>query len=223
MSKPILYNSARSPHCFKVSMILEEKQVEFERIEIDLRSKEQKTPAYLAINPLGQVPVYEDDRGVHIDSLVIMQYLDKRYPEPRLFPEDKSRAQAALNWIDVSSSTMRDVSHYLYWQLIEPAQEGTDWAEVERLKTQGYKQLSAMEASLVAHGNWLCGNLSAADFSVFAWVYGYKRFDLPSSWDDYPRVKTWYNRLEARPSVAKSYQKEGRPFKDFTMQKQAKK
>lgn len=62
----ILYSSARSPHCFKVSMVLYEKQLSFERIEINLVTKEQKTPEYLRINPLGQVPVYQDDQGVHI-------------------------------------------------------------------------------------------------------------------------------------------------------------
>jgi len=84
--RPILYGSVRSPHCFKVSLVLAEKGIDVDRVEIDLPAREQKTPAYLAINPLGQVPVYRDDRGVHIDSLVIMRHLDERHPEPRLFP-----------------------------------------------------------------------------------------------------------------------------------------
>ena len=207
-----LYSSIRSPHCFKVSIVLEEKGVAFERVEIDLRGKEQKTPEYLAINPLGQVPVYEDDQGVHIDSLVIMEYLDKRYPSPPLFPHNES-LKDVLDWIELSSGPMRDVSHYLYWQLIEPPQEGTDWDEVERLKARGYDLLDAMEAALAKNGDWLCGDLSAADFSVFAWVYGFKRFDLPASWDKYPRVRSWYQRLEKRPSVAASFQKKGKPFR----------
>jgi len=215
MPKSYLYSSVRSPHCFKVSLILEEKGVPFERIEIDLRGKEQKTAPYLAINPLGQVPVYEDDRGVHIDSLVIMQYLDKRYPTSQLFPKNESVNKEVLDWIEHSSTTMRDTSHYLYWQLLEPPQKGTDWGEVERLKAQGYDSLKAMEADLEKHGDWLCGDLSAADFSVFAWVYGFKRFDLPESWDNYPNVQSWYKRLEARPSVAASYGQKGQPFKDF--------
>lgn len=193
-------------------MVLEEKGVPFERIEIDLQAKEQKTPAYLAINPLGQVPVYEDDNGVHIDSLVIMQYLDKRYPKPSLFPENETKTKEVLDWIEYSSGPVRDVSHHLYWQLLEPPREDIDWDEVKRLKTQGYDVLNAMEAKLKQNGAWLCGDLSAADFSVFAWVYGYKRFNLPASWDQYPEVQSWYKRLEVRPSVELSYQKEGRPF-----------
>lgn len=194
-------------------MVLEEKGVAFERVEIDLRAKEQKTPEYLAINPFGQVPVYEDDQGVHIDSLVIMQYLDERYPNPSLFPKDEAKNEEVLDWIERSSGPMRDVSHYLYWQLIEPPQEGTDWDEVKRLKAQGYDSLDAVEAGLEQHGNWLCGDVSAADFSVFAWVYGYKRFDLPKSWDMYPKVQGWYRRLETRPSVAVSFQNKGKPFR----------
>ena len=212
MPSSILYSSARSPHCFKVSMVLEEKRIAFERIEIDLVAEEQKMPAYLAINPLGQVPVYEDDQGVHIDSLVILQYLDERYPDPSLFPSDPTLKQEVLDWIDCSSGPMRDVSHHLYWQLIEPPQEGTDWTEVGRLKVQGYALLDTMEASLAHAGNWLCGDLSAADFSVFAWIYGYKRFDLPEAWARYPNIQMWYQRLENRPCVQSSYQKTGKPF-----------
>ena len=210
----ILYSSASSPHCFKVSMILHEKNVSFQRVEINLRTKEQKTPAYLAINPLGQVPVYEDEQGVHIDSLVIMQHLDKRYPDPPLFPADPETNQQVLEWIDVSSTTMRDVSHHLYWQLLEPPADGTDHAEVTRLMTLGYEMLEKMERAL-SKNTWLCGDISAADYSVFAWVYGFARFDLPSSWDAYPHVHAWRERLAARPGVTASYQVKGRTFQAF--------
>lgn len=193
-------------------MILEEKGVAFERVEINLPAKEQKTPAYLAINPLGQVPVYEDDRGIHIDSLVIMQYLDNRYPDPPLFPKDSVSKQNVLDWIECSSGPMRDVSHHLYWQLIEPPEGDTNWAKVGSLKAQGHALLGTMEDSLAHSGGWLCEDLSAADFSVFAWIYGYKRFALPESWERYPNVQAWYRRLAKRPCVKVSHQKIGQPF-----------
>jgi len=89
MPKSIFYSSIRSPHCLKIGMILTEKQIPFERVEIDLRAKQQKTDAFLAINPAGQVPVYVDDYGAHADSLIIMQHLDQLVPDPpRLFPDD---------------------------------------------------------------------------------------------------------------------------------------
>lgn len=212
MTKPILYSSISSPHCFKVSIVLEEKGVEFERVEINLGEKEQKTPAYLELNPRGQVPAYKDDQGMFIDSLDIMQHLDKRYPSPELFPNEVGKLKDVLEWIECSSTTIRNVSHHLYWQLLQPPKHGTDWDEVNRLKALGYEQLNLMEKALAQNGQWLCGDLSAADFSVFAWIYGYKRFDLPSSWNNYPKVLEWFQKLEKRPSITSSYQQQGKAF-----------
>ncbi len=210
----ILFSSIRSPHCFKVLMLLNEKALPYELVEIDLPSKEQKTQAYLNLNPLGQVPVLKDDKGVHIDSLVIMQYLDESYPNPTLFPKDKTQKQEVLNWIELSSSSMRDVSHHLYWQLIEPPESGTDWQEVKRLKDQGYQLLNKLEQSL-RQNQWLCGDLSAADLSVFAWLHGYKRFQLPETWQSYPKLKQWLETLEQRSSVQASYLQKGIAFSEY--------
>lgn len=211
--RPILYSSVRSPHCFKVSLVLAEKGIEIDRVEIDLPAREQKTPAYLAINPLGQVPAYRDDRGVHIDSLVIMRHLDARHPDPRLFPPKGPDLDAVLGWIELSSTTMRDVSHELYWLLIEPPAGGADPAAVEHWRAAGTTVLDAVEAALTGGGGWLVGGaLSAADLACFAWLHGYARFDLPSAWDRHPHVRDWLDRLRARPSFAAAHGAVGRPF-----------
>ena len=210
--RPILYSSVRSPHCLKVSLVLHEKGVDFERVEVDLRAKEQRTPRYLSINPLGQVPVFEDDRGVHIDSLVIMRYLDDRYGPPRLFPADPDALGQVLDWIELSSTAMRDVSHHLYWQLIEPPEGGVDQARVAQLKRGGMALLERVERALETGDGTLTGRFGAADLSVFAWLRGYGRFDLPPSWDAFPRLRSWLDRLRARPSFAASHGAVGRPF-----------
>jgi glutathione S-transferase len=211
--RPVLYSSVRSPHCFKVALVLVEKGIAVDRVEIDLPAREQKTPAYLAINPLGQVPVYVDDLGVHIDSLVILRHLDERHPEPRLFPAEAAALSAVLDWIERSSTTMRDVSHELYWLLIEPPAGGADPAAIERWRATGTAVLDDVEAALARGGGWLVGGaLSAADLSCFAWLHGYARFDLPTAWDHHPHVRDWLDRLRARPSFAAAHGAMGRPF-----------
>lgn len=211
--RPVLFSSARSPHCFKVSLVLHEKGVDFDRVEIDLPSREQKTPAFLALNPLGQVPVYEDEVGVHVDSLVIMRHLDLRHPEPSLFPPDGDDLADALTWIELSSTAMRDVSHHLYWQLIEPPEAGPDPVRVAALKAEGLTLLARVEAALAAGDGWLVGGrLGAADLSVFAWLHGYARFDLPASFDGFEHLADWRARLVARPSFLASFARSGRPF-----------
>jgi glutathione S-transferase len=209
---PILYSSVRSPHCFKVSLFLHEKGVAFDRVEIDLPAKQQRTPAYLAINPLGQVPVFADDQGVHVDSLRIMRHLDARHGPHRLFPTDDEALQEVLAWIDLSSTAMRDVSHHLYWLMIEPPAQGADPEAVARLTRQGLDLLEQVDGALRRGGGWLAGSLSAADLSVFAWLHGFRRFDLPPAGSDFPHLEAWLERLTQRPSFAASYAQVGRPF-----------
>jgi len=79
-----LYDAARCPYCARVRIALAEKDLDFETVEIDLRNR----PAWIyELNPSGRVPVL-DDGFVLPESLLIMEYLDERYPEHALLPED---------------------------------------------------------------------------------------------------------------------------------------
>lgn len=196
-------------------MALHEKGVPFERVEIDLPAREQRSPAYLAISPLGHVPAYRDDRGVHIDSLPILRYLDERHPSPRLFPADPERLERALRWLELSGGPFKHVSHHLYWQLLEPPAGGPNAAEVDRLTIRGRALLRDLEAALEAGGGWLDLELTAADISVFAWVQGYRRFGDRfglADGDHFPHVRAWLERLASRPSFLASHGATGRPF-----------
>jgi glutathione S-transferase len=86
-----LYDAERCPYCARVRIVLAEKDVEYETVEIDLSDR----PAWIyEKNPLGKVPVLEEDSFVLPESAVIMEYLEERYPEPALLPADP--AQRAL-------------------------------------------------------------------------------------------------------------------------------
>src|SRR5581483_7695037 len=89
-----LYDAERCPYCARVRIVLAEKGIEHEVVAIDLSDR----PAWLyEKNPLGKVPVIEEDAFVLPESAVIMEYLDERYPEPALLPADPAaRALARL-------------------------------------------------------------------------------------------------------------------------------
>jgi RNA polymerase-associated protein len=89
-----LYDAPRCPYCARVRILLAEKDVEYEVVEVDLDDR----PAWLyEKNALGKVPVLEEDGWPLPESLVIMEYLEERYPEPALLPPDPAdRARARL-------------------------------------------------------------------------------------------------------------------------------
>src|SRR6185436_14365957 len=92
-----LYNYHDCPFCQKVRVVLAEKDLEYEKVLVDLRKQDQKTPEFLKLNPYGKVPVLVDDDVVVYDSTIINEYLDEEYPIPALIPEDSaSRARVRL-------------------------------------------------------------------------------------------------------------------------------
>ncbi|HZC74973.1 MAG TPA: glutathione S-transferase family protein, partial [Gaiellaceae bacterium] len=81
----VLYDAARCPYCARARIVLAEKGVEFETVEIDLSDR----PAWLyEKNPTGRVPVLEEHDRPLAESAVIMEFLEERYPEPALLPPD---------------------------------------------------------------------------------------------------------------------------------------
>jgi RNA polymerase-associated protein len=88
-----LIDAPRCPYCARVRIVLAEKGVEYETVEVDLSDR----PAWVyELNVTGRVPIL-DDGFVLPESEVIMAYLEERYPEPALLPSDPvARARARL-------------------------------------------------------------------------------------------------------------------------------
>ena len=97
-----LYDYPDCPFCQKVRVVLAEKDLEFEKIFVDLRRQEQKTPEFLRLNPYGKVPVLVDEDEVIFDSTIINEYLEDEYPLPHLLPEDsQARLRASQHGLSL--------------------------------------------------------------------------------------------------------------------------
>src|SRR4029453_14529248 len=91
-----LYWGSGSPFVWRVMLTLEVKGLEYESKLLEFSKGEHKAPAYLQLNPRGKVPTLKDgDCGLY-ESLAIMSYLDRKYPEPPLF--GKTPEQTGLIW-----------------------------------------------------------------------------------------------------------------------------
>ena len=76
----VLYHAPHSTCSQKVRMVLHEKGVQFDEMRIDLGKKQQLKPDYLKLNPNGVVPTLVDDGVPIVESSVICEYLDEKYP-----------------------------------------------------------------------------------------------------------------------------------------------
>jgi glutathione S-transferase len=180
-----LYNAARCPYVARVRIVLAEKGIETETVEIDLSDRPDW---FYEKNPAGRVPVIEEDGGPPLpESVVIMEFLEERYPEPSLLPADPADRAA------VRLLVFRD--HELtspYYAL----RRGEDGAR-EQFDTA----LGRFDA-LLAERPYLSGaEYGLADIALVPWVLRAREM-LGVELDGFPSLADWLARLEQRPAIA---------------------
>ncbi len=179
-----LYDAPRCPYCARVRIVLAEKGVPYDGVEVDLEDR----PAWLfAKNPAGRVPVLEEDGWVLPESAVIMEYLEERYPEPPLLPADP--ADRALVRLRIERHDELATPYYALRRGEEGAGERLDAA------------LGRLDADLEARP-WLGGAAySLADVAYAPWLLR-ARDALGVELDAFPALADWLARLLERPAVA---------------------
>jgi glutathione S-transferase len=180
-----LYDAARCPYCARARIVLAEKGVEYETIEIDLNDR----PAWIyAKNATGRVPVLEEDGWLLPESAVIMEFLEERYPEPPLLAADA--ADRALARLAIFRHSDFSDPYYALRRREDGAAARFDEA------------LARLDAQL-RERSWLGGaDFGLADIAYVPWVLR-ARDSLGVSLDGFPAVSAWLDRLVERPSVAR--------------------
>ena len=179
-----LYDAARCPYCARARIVLAEKDVEFEAIEIDLSDR----PAWLyEKNASGRVPVIEEDGWILPESAVIMEYLEERHSEPALLPADP--AERALARLMVFRHDDFTRPYYALRRGQDGAREAFD------------TELAALDAALAGRP-WLGGSAyGLADVAYVPWLLR-ARESLGVELDGYEALSDWLERLLERPAIA---------------------
>ena len=95
-----LYGSAVAPNPRRVRIFLAEKGIEVPAVDIDIVKSENRQPDFLAMNPLGGVPILELDDGVIIaESTAICRYFEETKPEPPLMGVDARDRAIVEMWL----------------------------------------------------------------------------------------------------------------------------
>jgi len=179
-----LYDAGRCPYCARVRIVLAEKGIEYETVEIDLDDR----PAWIyEKNPLGRVPVIEEDTFLLAESAVIDEYLEERYPEPALWPADPG--ERALGRMLVFRFDELSRPYYALRRRDEGAAERFDAALAE---LDG-----VLEQQLFLSGR----DFGLADIAYVPWILRARdRMDVELT--PLPALADWVARLEGRPSIA---------------------
>jgi glutathione S-transferase len=179
-----LYDADRCPYCARVRIALAEKGIEYETVAVDLDDR----PAWIyEKNPLGKVPVLEEDTFVLPESAVINEYLEERYPEPALWPADP--AERAFARLLVFRFDELSKPYYA----LRREEEGAG----ERLETQLAKLNAALDARPYLSGR----EFGLADVAYVPWIVR-ARDRMGVDVGRFGALADWLERLSERPSIA---------------------
>jgi glutathione S-transferase len=167
-----------------VRIALAEKGVEYETVEIDLDDR----PSWIyEKNPLGRVPVLEDDAFVLPESAVINEYLEERYPEPALWAADA--AERAVGRLLVFRFDQLSSAYYALRREQDGARERLD------------AELAKLDAVLVAQPYLSGREYGLADIAYVPWLVR-ARDRMGVELARFGALADWLERLSARPAIA---------------------
>lgn len=182
-----LHGYWRSGAAYRVRIALHLKGLGFEQTSHDLRTGEQRRPAFRAINPQALVPALETSDGVIVQSQAIIEWLEERHPAPPLLPaaaRDRAvvRAMAAMIACDI-----HPLNNLRVLQAVDDlGADRNTWAQ--RWLRDGF---DALEILLARHsGSFAFGDSPGmADCFIVPQVHSAARFGLsPASWPQLARV-----------------------------------
>lgn len=206
MTKPIVYGPTYSTYVRTTRLALEEKGAAYDLVPVDMIGGAHQKPEFLARNPFGKLPAFSHDGLNLYETSAVTRYIDRALPGPALQPADAralARADQVISIID--SFAYANMLGKLVWQrLIVPMLKGTpDESTVAASLPQVRLCLSEF-ARLLGGNSWFGGSaLSLADLHLAPLLaYVSMTPEGPSLLAAQPKIKDWWDRMAARPSMA---------------------
>lgn len=189
-----------TPNPMKVALMLEELGIEREVVPLDTFKGEQHGEAFRRINPNGKAPAIEDD-GVRVfDSNAILLHLAEKHGRFLGSPEDRGELLSWLFW--VASGLGPFSGQWVHFQTAGAA-EGGDYAK-RRYRFEAHRHYEVLDGHLSGR-EWIVGpEYTIADMAAWGWVDRHPRVLGEGGLDAYPHVKAWFERVDARPAVARA-------------------
>ena len=191
-----LYTAA-TPNGHKVSIALEELGLPYTLRVLDLAKGEQKTPAFLAINPNGRIPAIVDHEAggfAVFESGAILIYLAEK--TGRLMPSDVQGRSRVIQWLMFQMGGVgpmmgqANVFFRYFPEKIQPA--------IDRYQGESKRLLTVLDGHLKDH-DYLAGDYSIADIANWAWVRTHRWSGVDVS--DLPHLQRWLDAIRQRPAV----------------------
>ncbi|KAF8015080.1 hypothetical protein BT93_H0773 [Corymbia citriodora subsp. variegata] len=203
-----VHGSVLSPPVMRVFAALYEKDLEFEFIRVSVAARENKDEHFLALNPFGQIPAFEDGDLKLFESRAITQYIAHVYTDKGtpLVCEGKPMATVGV-WLEVEAHQFDPAATKLQWELVYKSMQGkaTDAAAVEENEAKLAKVLDVYEARLSQSKYLGCDCYTLADLHHLPALINLMGTPVKKLFDARPKVSAWVADIMARPASAKVF------------------
>ncbi len=212
MTEKLILHGMSSPNVTKVVLMLEECGLDYELRHVAVFAQQQFTPEFLALNPLGKVPVLEDPHlGIPLaESGAILLYLGER--EGKFLPTSQPARAEVMQWVMLQMANIGPMFGQLnHFRLVlqpgtEPYAEARYAAAAERL----YRLLD----DRLATQEWIAGGAySIAEMAIWPWANYLEGHGFDPA--GYPNLGRWRAQIAARPGVQRAL---ARAHEGFTEQ-----
>jgi glutathione S-transferase len=201
------YGGSGSPFAWRVWLVLEHKQIDYELRMLSFSAGDLRKPEYLAINPRGKVPTIVDDGLALRESAAIVEYLEERYPERPVMPRDPRERAHVRRLIREADEYLGVGMDQLVDQIFfQPDKSKRDAKAIAEGRELCQVELARLEDEL--HGAFLGGEQpNAADYTVYPMVALLGRLEMRHEpmFELGPKTQAWKKRIEALPYYARTY------------------
>ncbi len=205
-----LYDCATAPNPRRARILLAEKGIPHETVQVDLRGGEQFSEAYRQVNPQCTVPALRTEEGVTLtDNAAIAAYLEARYPEPPLFgrtPLEKAEIaswhwRAEFDGLQAVAEALRNSAPAMANRALSGPR---DYAQIPELAQRGLLRVQQFFATLderLAGREYIAaGAFSIADVTA-AVAVDFARIVKLKPGEQHPNLLRWRAALAQRPSM----------------------
>jgi glutathione S-transferase len=203
------YYASGSPYAWRVWLALEHKGIPYELKLLSFDAGDLEQPEFLALNPRHKVPVIVDDGFALYESAAIVEYLeDKRPGEPRLFSQNPRQRALQRRIVREADQYFAEPMERLVEAVLFTAPERWSEERIAAARADVHKELASWDTAIA--GEYLAGELSAADFTLYPYVALVERMakrkpGLITAEVTGRALGAWMRRMEALPVTRKTW------------------
>ncbi|HSV80925.1 MAG TPA: glutathione S-transferase [Ramlibacter sp.] len=187
-----LHDFELSGSCYKIRLFLNILGQKYDKVNVDFVNKEHKADPFMALNPFGEIPVFEDGDVRLRDAQAIMVYLARKYDKTnQWYPDDAVAMGKVAQWLSTGGGEVMNAAGARLVKILNYP------LDLEKLQAGAHRVFKIMDAQLADRDFLELGHPTIGDIACFPYtaMAGEGGIDLTP----YKNVRAWVERMKRLP------------------------